>query len=117
MTNYLKKAIISCCFFIINFAIHSQNTTQYTFHILRFGDSVRVESCIPLEQYSERLMLPNRQQTNLRQIYDFIPIYIIGSKWINDCLIINWTNIPNDEIIGNIKEITILRDDQIILSE
>jgi hypothetical protein len=47
----------------------------------------------------------------------FIPIHVIGSKWVNNCLIIDWPNISNEEIIGYIKEFTILREDQIILSE
>jgi hypothetical protein len=46
-----------------------------------------------------------------------IPIHVTGSKWVNECLIINWLNLPNEEIIGYIKEFTILREDQIILSE
>lgn len=94
-----------------------QNIEQFNFNVLRFKDSVRIESCIPIEHYSERLMLPNRQQTNLRQIYDFIPIYIIGSKWVNNCLIINWPNIPNEEIVSYILEFTILLEDQIIIIE
>jgi hypothetical protein len=75
--------------------LFSQDVQQFNFNVHRYNDSVKLESCIPLEYYSERLMLPNRQQTNPRQIYDFIPIYIIG----------------------NIKEITTLREDQIIIIE
>jgi hypothetical protein len=46
-----------------------------------------------------------------------IPMHVIGSKWVNNCLIINWPNVPNEEIFDYIKQFSTLRDDQIILSE
>lgn len=116
MPNYLVKVITSCFLIILTFSVNSQTLEQYSFNIHRSGDSVRVESCNPFSIYNTRLQLPINTAEK-KQIMNEIPMHVIGSKWVNNCLIINWPNIPNEEIFGYIKEFTTLRDDQIILEE
>lgn len=107
--------IVTCFLFLIVQGVYCQNTEQQSFTIQRYNDSVRVESCIPFHLYNSRVETPSN--SNERKEMPVIPIHIIGSKWLNECLIIDWPNISNEEIIGYIKEFTILREDQIILSE
>lgn len=115
MDKSLSKIIICCFFFFLTLSIHAQNFEQYSFSMHRYGDSVKIESCIPFNLYNPRVIIPNNSQQ--RAVMPSIPIHVIGSNWVNDCLVINWQNLPNEEIIGYIKEFTILREDQIILSE
>lgn len=100
---------------IINF-YYSQIDRQYKFNIYRLNDSVRIESCIPLDLYNELLTIPG-QTNNNKQIIQGIPMHVIGSKWVNNCLIINWPNISNQEIVGYLLEFTQLRKEQIIIEE
>jgi hypothetical protein len=116
MPNYLMKVIVSCFLCLIARGVYSQNFEQYNFNVHRYADSVRIESCNPYSIYNSRLQLPINSFEK-KQIMNEIPMHVIGSKWINDCLIINWSNIPNEDILGYIKEFTNLREDQIILSE
>jgi hypothetical protein len=115
MDKPFLKTLICCLFFFLTSSIYSQNVAQYSFSVHRYSDSVRVESCIPYNLYNSRVVIPNNTQQRI--VMPSIPIHVTGSKWVNECLIINWLNLPNEEIIGYIKEFTILREDQIILSE
>jgi hypothetical protein len=96
--------------------LRSQELQQYQFNVHRFNDSVQVESCIPMNLYNELMTIPGQENTN-KQIIQGIPMHVIGSKWVNNCLIINWPNIPNEEIISYILVFTKLREDQIIIIE
>lgn len=96
--------------------LRSQELQQYQFNVHRFNDSVRVESCIPMDLYNDRMTLPG-QENEKKRVIEGIPMHVIGSRWVNNCLMINWPNIPNEEIIGYIKEFTKLREDQIIIVE
>jgi hypothetical protein len=111
----MMKIIIYCFFLTITFCSFSQNIDQQIFTIHRYGDSVRIESCIPFNLYNTRVEIPSFSSE--RKVMAEIPIHVIGSKWVNECLIIHWPNLSNDEIVSYIKEFTILREDQIILSE
>jgi hypothetical protein len=95
---------------------YTQDIQQFQFNVHRYSDSVRVESCHPYSIYNSRLQLPSNSLEK-KQIMNEIPMHVIGSKWVNNCLLINWPNIPNEDILGYIKEFTNLREDQIILSE
>lgn len=110
------KSILTLITFFLCEIYYSQEIQQVEFNVHRFSDSVRVESCIPMDLYNDRMTLPS-QENEKKRVFEGIPMYVIGSKWINDCLIINWPNVPNNEIIGYILEFTKLREDQIIISE
>jgi hypothetical protein len=101
----LKHCIIVFSFVFIGNA-HSQETQQFQFNIHRYNDSVRIESCIPLNFYNERLITPEKKIENKNQIIG-IPMQVVGSNWIGNCLF----------IIGYILEFTNLREDQIIIIE
>jgi hypothetical protein len=95
---------------------YTQEIQQFQFNVHRFNDSVQVESCVPMNLYNELMTIPG-QENNNKQIIQGIPMHVLGSKWVNNCLIINWPNIPNEEIVSYILVFTKLREDQIIIIE
>ncbi len=111
----LKQLFLLTFLVILNLS-YSQDIQQYQFNLHRYNDSLRIESCIPLELYHQRLEKP---QLNVESkiAKSEIPMHVIGSKWDNNCLIIKWPEISNAEVIEYIKEFTILREDQIIIVE
>lgn len=111
---YKRQLILFFSFFYgVSF---SQEVQQFQINIHRYNDSVRIESCIPLDLYNERIVLPGDVNENKRGIQG-IPMHVIGSKWADNCLIIQWPNIPNNDIVQYILEFTTLREDQIIIIE
>jgi len=96
--------------------LKSQELQQFEFNLHRLNDSVRIESCIPLDRYNDRLILPNQNIEN-KSALSGVPMSVVGSKWINNCLMIQWPNIPNNDIINYILEFTKLREDQIVIIE
>ena len=112
----MKKKYLSFIFLLLCKTFYAQEVKQYQFNILRFNDSVRIESCLPMYLYNDRMTLPN-QEHEKKRVFEGIPMHVIGSHWVDECLIIKWPNIPNKEIIGYILEFTKLREDQIIISE
>lgn len=110
-----KGALTLLTFFLCGI-YYSQEIQQFEFNVHRFSDSVRVESCIPLDLYNERMTLPG-QENEKKRVIEGIPMHVIGSRWVNNCLMIHWPNIPNNDIIGYIREFTKLREDQIIIIE
>lgn len=111
----LKSALTLLTFFMCSI-YYSQELQQFEFNLQRFNDSVRIESCIPLNLYNELMTIPGQVNSN-KQTIQGIPMHVLGSKWVNDCLIINWPNIPNQEIVSYVLEFTKLREDQIIFIE
>jgi hypothetical protein len=95
---------------------YTQEVKQFQFNVLRYNDSVRLESCIPMNLYNERMILPSHENLK-RHVMEGIPMHVVGSKWINNCLLIHWPNISNEEIISYLKEFTKLTEEQIILTE
>ena len=111
---YRHLLILVFCFF---FGItYTQEVQQFQFNVLRYNDSVRVESCIPMNLYNERMILPSHEILK-RNVIEGIPMHVVGSKWVNNCLLIHWPNVSNEEIISYLKEFTKLTEEQIILIE
>lgn len=96
--------------------LFSQDVQQFTFNVNRYNDSVRVESCIPMNLYNERMILPSHEILK-RNVVEGVPMHVVGSKWVNNCLLIHWPNVSNEEIISYLKEFTKLTEEQIILIE
>ena len=112
----MYKYLIITLFLFLFGMLKSQELQQYQFNIQRLNDSLRIESCIPMELYHDRMILPN-QDIQKKAALNGTPMTVVGSKWINNCLMIQWPNIPNNDIIDYILEFTKLREDQIIIIE
>jgi hypothetical protein len=113
MQNLLATSI-----FVLHFygAFFSQET-KYDFILTSKPDSFRLESCIPEDLYSPRLMLPGGDRRIVKADVNNPPIHVIGSSWVNNCLIVEYTDseLPDEDWIDLIRQFTVLSTNQINL--
>jgi hypothetical protein len=113
----MRKLLLSaiCVWFFV--ANSFAQETKYDFVLYTNNDGFRLESCIPEELYSPRLMIPGGTRRVVKADVNNPPMHVIGSSWVNECLIVDYTDseLPDEDWIELIATFTILTKDQINL--
>lgn len=76
MYKFLFTALFLFYFGIL---ISQELQQQYQFNIHRLNDSVKIESCIPLNLYNELMTIPG-QEINNKHIVQGIPMHVFNTK-------------------------------------
>lgn len=89
----------------------------FDFVLISNGNSYRLESCIPEDYYSPRLMMPRKSGRTMSIDQNNPPMQVTGSHWENNCLIVEYSDsaLTDEEWIDLISAFTILSRDQINL--
>ena len=85
---------------------------KYDCWILEDKMSIELKICLPLDEFSDQLYVPNRN--GKEKIENMTNYYIYeGSRWEKDCFILPVKGLTHTEIIYLILEVTKLRENQI----
>lgn len=114
------QKLLATSIFVLHFcAMSFSQETQYDFFLISTSDGFRLESCIPLEKYNPRLIIPGISDSRkvIQVEAGSPPIQVIGSKWENECLIVEYTDseLPDQDWIELIEVFSVLKKDQINL--
>ncbi len=109
---YFKQSlsnILVFTFLLFAFMLHGQESIS--FEAVNNEKGILVKSCIPMEDYDKDLATPynNSSKVGNRRVFNSSSKYLVlNSKWVDDCLHIQFNSEEKtDSIINLISEITI----------